>query len=1827
MSFNAAQAYREVKNGYVDLLLERTLGPAIDGVEDPRRVYLRNYWCSVAPGKGVFAAPVVEALFRYPGCGQTISQLIQQGVLDNRMREFVPFGQLGDSDQLYRHQYDAIVASKSKNIIVASGTGSGKTECFLYSMINNLLQDPNEDLSQPGVRVLMIYPMNALVKDQLQRIVRMVNGKQPQISVGMYTSQTPRNENDFPRQGWEMNGAACISDDYYRRSRDVIRARPPHILITNYSMLEYMMLRGDDDPIFGLGGESRLKAIVLDEAHLYSGVKGNDIALLIRRALDRFGKRLQVVNDDTNVRFYATSATIRNNAPEELRHAASSLFGVPETTVEAITGDRDYYESTRIDGWNTDDATKRRLLDLVHRIVSVREPTYRGMLKVTEDELQLLESMPETAVNENGLPVLPYKLHVFTQSANRCYSDLQIDAQNPFGHLQQIPSFEGGVTGLEIFGTNRIDKEFYFKGLMSARFDDRFLFNEIQGVEGIGEQVYFRLRFPRLDDGRPGFALQRGERTIGNKTFGVWEMQASNDGMFVFALRDFTGVTADNQFTIASNVAGNGTHWAFADGDRLSEFIGVVSAADEQGGAADDVDGVTTAEEDGYRPGRSLVPLGFVPRALRAATLAELLYPYLPSAAADPNACALLPWSGRQMLFFSDSRQNAAETAVVLQRSHHEEMIRNYLYQGLYSAYFTEQSTFPTICERICDDDYLLAQFSLPQMIYARRNNETDEAYCGRIKELKSWFVKALVFQELGVQRLGNRSVEGLGLVKASLVANVNVPMLSGERGHGRYARRYDLAGVIRGGLFDGQRIWREEIFPALVTLFRKRRKVFSCYAADWYSLDERKRAGQHMDADEKKSLRCVQNGLGYLYRNVMNPNQRLMFKSDFARSRDAKRFLETYFVRDNNGSFDTAVNQIFMCLALNSSPWGDAVHNGAVAVFASAQRQVAGQNQHAGAPETGYAFNADLMCYEGVDSQDAVPDSVRHGFYFKRYAEIESFALAEDGSVCFAIDPMILGGLRVPEHSAQLNNVVLQRIEEQFKAKQINVLSCTPTMEVGVDIGGLSTVMQGNIPPSKANYVQRAGRAGRRNERSALALTMTHSGVVDSRVMCDPLDVFRRMNVFAYADVSRQSAKRQVVRHLNQFLINEYSRHCLRTEQHGGNPMAAWDSCGNFLATREVMTAYRDELRNWLAGGDLEDWQRTSYEADCEQIEALLNGAVFPRCNGLRAFLEQQWDAPDFRSRVQNVVAGTCVDVDEIPALIVALADRLSDISSRFSEMLTGILAGANDPQGGGGHVNVRQYLRHQFLNKYQEMLIKYLSQDQEHVLPSYGFPIDVVELQAGKHTIQRAVFTAVSEFTPESNITIAHEKFSVDALAFNYADRNHLLFEKYKLVTCSACGVVHKREELDNLAFRCACGGEVVPDIGNPRGCSIQIFAQPRGFRSFANNGRDAASEFGGRIYAAIETRLVHPELPIQIANWGEPSRAQFYCFGIDDETNDGVWAHCVNHGRYHKGYLIDAASGATISYRDTPDIAAWRQNHAATGPISLACASRVSALLCAIPCPDHEMNRMPYLGAVLGSALQIAAVNLLEVDSREIQKSVEKVHGAYAIYLYDTSGTSGYMQELDVAQSDILRNALDLVAGCGCLADVESRLVNYATERDLRGMTEGDVQHIVQWVRIHYNSLMTGEFNRIRLDDGAEYAVSSVGEFRNPFVGREAAEVVLLVGRSTDETLVNRVARFVNHYRLLHVHVVWDASQTQDCPEIVKAELRNKMQASREHFASQNPSVEVIFHEVSYSDNGIGRLFNQGFRFKIGERWFLQTPDLLGEYKDCFLDQLVC
>ena len=245
---------------------------------------------------------------------------------------------------LYVHQERAVRSTHNdgRNVVVATGTASGKTESFLYPVLFELYrQHLAGELEEPGVRAMILYPMNALANDQRERLGNICDalheaGSGFKPTFGQYIGQTPENAKDSWRN------AAARAEEHLSGEvvfRDEIRRAPPHILLTNYSMLEYLLIRPDDSPLFDGGRGARWQFIVLDEAHQYRGARGMEMGMLIRR----LKQRLRDGGRQDPFRCIATSATISSGENEKdkqlVAEFAEELFGEPFSTPCIVFGE------------------------------------------------------------------------------------------------------------------------------------------------------------------------------------------------------------------------------------------------------------------------------------------------------------------------------------------------------------------------------------------------------------------------------------------------------------------------------------------------------------------------------------------------------------------------------------------------------------------------------------------------------------------------------------------------------------------------------------------------------------------------------------------------------------------------------------------------------------------------------------------------------------------------------------------------------------------------------------------------------------------------------------------------------------------------------------------------------------------------------------------------------------------------------------------------------------------------------------------------------------------------------------------------------------------------------------------------------------------------------------------------------------------------------------------------------------------------------------------------------------------------------------------------
>lgn len=324
--------------------------------------------------------PIIEIVPKYHEKASLKEFCISEGV-DLEINDFINTGLFVNNStierKLYDHQYEALKEAfiNRKNIVITTGTGSGKTECFLLPVISDLVKESSswDDNRPRAIRTMILYPLNALAEDQMIRLRKALNSKKVDGSgardwldahrdghrfyFGRYTGRTPlsgekekvatklREEKVSLERGWraainaaEKNNNAellyhvpCMdSDSAEMWDRFSMQENAPDILITNYSMLNVMLMRENEAGMFEATKQwlqqdpSHVFHLVIDELHTYRGTSGTEVAYLIRILLDRLG----LTPESPQVQFLASSASLAES--EQSMEYLREFFGYTE---------------------------------------------------------------------------------------------------------------------------------------------------------------------------------------------------------------------------------------------------------------------------------------------------------------------------------------------------------------------------------------------------------------------------------------------------------------------------------------------------------------------------------------------------------------------------------------------------------------------------------------------------------------------------------------------------------------------------------------------------------------------------------------------------------------------------------------------------------------------------------------------------------------------------------------------------------------------------------------------------------------------------------------------------------------------------------------------------------------------------------------------------------------------------------------------------------------------------------------------------------------------------------------------------------------------------------------------------------------------------------------------------------------------------------------------------------------------------------------------------------------------------------------------------------
>ncbi|MBS3780561.1 MAG: DEAD/DEAH box helicase [Desulfovermiculus sp.] len=226
-------------------------------------------------------------------------------------QEFFPEIPLGFTPHLHQElAFARLCGQNPLPTLIASGTGSGKTECFSQPILEHCRTS-----DQPGIKAILIYPMNALAYDQAGRLAQTIwhtPSLHSKITAGLFVGQ--------------QTAEACSSmtENSLITDKDILRQSPPDILLTNYKMLDYLLVRARDARLWAQNGPETLRFVVVDELHTFDGAQGTDLACLLRRLKARLG------TPEGHLCTIGTSATLGDaDSQDRLIRYAQQVFGEP----------------------------------------------------------------------------------------------------------------------------------------------------------------------------------------------------------------------------------------------------------------------------------------------------------------------------------------------------------------------------------------------------------------------------------------------------------------------------------------------------------------------------------------------------------------------------------------------------------------------------------------------------------------------------------------------------------------------------------------------------------------------------------------------------------------------------------------------------------------------------------------------------------------------------------------------------------------------------------------------------------------------------------------------------------------------------------------------------------------------------------------------------------------------------------------------------------------------------------------------------------------------------------------------------------------------------------------------------------------------------------------------------------------------------------------------------------------------------------------------------------------------------------------------------------
>ena len=1150
----------------------------------PLRKHLLEVFGKSYGQPGSFLAdPVFEATFGWKQADTTMASLAK-GLLHADLIKAMdkPWGDSASDYRFpstakpYTHQlkaWKALLGPGHQSVVVTSGTGSGKTECFMVPILSSLAQARIEEPELRGVRALFLYPLNALIQSQRERLRAWTGPFKGDIRFCLYNGMTP----DEAKAERYREAPNEVHD------RATLRSNPPAILVTNPTMLEYMLVRAQDAPILEQS-QGKLEWIVLDEAHNYIGSQAAELALLLRRVLHAFGA------DAKKVHFVATSATIGSGddqAKAQLQEFLATLAGVERTRIIVVEGERHIPQvDVRVDPAkismsfseiaNIQDEeglyaclaahpVARKLRDLFVPSVSGRGYQPLSAIKTSLPEGGDAEALAWTdlltravhRVGHEAIPLLPLRLHAFhntlnglwacaNPSCNQKAATVLEDADWPFGlvYIEDRRTCDCGAPVFPLISCNDCN--------------DTFLSAELRhsgGLAYVGRPMQedvdeFTLdqdpeeREPSDDEDVEGKATTFGIRTPALIVNGA--TRGASVAIDLETLRVLSKPTASALNLRVQDVS-------VVDGLQVLK--------------CPCCEGAATQAEQFRRP------------ILGAPFLLGNIIPTLLEFCPDGERPLESPMRGRRMITFTDSRQGTARTAARLQQDAERNALRAAVYRKLVLSMSTSGPEHAAIEKRldgyrtvlealkrgtpaaatveqmIANDEEELRKLAsgkpvlhgelvqwlatqapdISQWIH-RYYEESDSHFrTGRGKEL---LTEILLCREFARRPKRQNSLETMGLVVV------------------QYPKLASIVSIRPAVAQAGLSLTEWVAFLKICLDFFVRQNFCLKLPTSW-----ERWGGNRVFAKQLLPPSSVERGTSKLLKwPKVRPGER--------QHRLVRLLAYALKVEPQTPTGRDRIDSLLLAAWEDLSSTANLLQLGGgqgryldLADFAfqtltkgwvcPVTRRVLDVTLRGATP---YLPERPLREDVALCRPIEIPVCDVIGRDFPNESEKVLAARAWIAAQPCLVEARIegiwsdlndrvvegAGYFRAVEHSAQQAGSRLQQYEESFRRGAINLMSCSTTMEMGVDIGGINTVAMNNVPPHPANYLQRAGRAGRRGETRSIALTVCKNNPHDQQVFRQTTWPFETR--IATPAISLSSPL-LVQRHVNSLTLSQFLR------------------------------------------------------------------------------------------------------------------------------------------------------------------------------------------------------------------------------------------------------------------------------------------------------------------------------------------------------------------------------------------------------------------------------------------------------------------------------------------------------------------------------------------------------------------------------------------------------------------------------------------------------------------------------------------------------------